>query len=244
MSIKNLIKTIVFLVITGAYVPAGWADSATEATDSDSASEGLVISAVTQYFKPIKPSAPSAPTTTTGTRTGGCFSSSASPNLMAPTTFVGETATNVPTLTWFFPDEMPVPVELNLYALQPSGVLALHHSSDLAYEPGVSQYALPTDAALEPNQSYLWQMILHCNPNRPSQSLVYEAEVEFVPSTVALSSMGSAIEQARELAKTGYWYDAITALGTSEAPEIEAVRSVLLNDLNLLEAAMKKESPD
>lgn len=244
MNVKTSIKTIVFLLTAIAYASSAWAGSTTDGADLKSESEELSITTATQFFKPVAPTAPRSPSTTTGTRTGGCFSRDESPALMAPTNFIGETATESPTLTWFLPDETPVPAELNLYALQPSGSLSLHHSETLSYEAGISQYALPAEAALEANQVYLWQMILHCNPNRPSQSLVYEAEVVFVPRSVDTQLASSAAEQARIWAETGYWYDAIAALGTSEAPEIETVRSALLNDLNLLEAAMEKESPD
>ncbi len=240
MYIKLSIKTFAFLWVAASLTNPAWASSPKEALADTSVSESVTISPSPQYFKPVDPSAPRSPSTTTGTRTGGCFNGEMSPYLMAPTNFVGKTATATPTFTWFLPDDNPVPVDFSLYALQPLGTLALHHSASLTYEPGISQYQLPAAVALDANRAYLWQIIVHCNPNRPSQSLVYEAEVERVPDASTLDLSQGAVKNARVLAAAGYWYDAIAALGSHEAADVAQVRAVLLNDVALLESAMNE----
>jgi len=161
-----------------------------------------------------------------------------SPQLMAPTTFIGKTADATPTFTWALPNDDSVPVEFTLYSLQPSGELAVHHSAEPAYTPGLSQYEVPAENELTANQPYMWQMVLHCNPNRPSQALVYEGEIELMPYVAEALPSGSVVEQAMVWAEAGYWYDAIAALGTSEAPDVAQMREALLNDLAIAEDAI------
>jgi len=243
MFIKLLNKSLTFLFFTLVLSNSAWANDrkniVTEYPFSKQAfSKQATVSLAPLFFKPIDPSAPESPSTTTGTRTGSCFEGEMSPQLMAPTVFVGKTADSTPTFMWTLPEEAAVPVEFTLYALQPSGELAVHHSAELAYTPGLSQYELPAENALDANQPYLWQMVLHCNPNRPSQALVYEREIELIPYLTGALPSGSTVEQAMVWAEAGYWYDAIAALGTSEARNVAQMREALLNDLKLIEEEM------
>lgn len=240
---KALIKTAAVLGIFMPLIGGIWNEQTREASANRSFLEGSPIPTAPQYFKPVNPSAPRSPTTTTGTRRGGCFESKETPFLLAPARFIGKTTTASPTFTWFLPDDAPVPVEFSLYALQPTGALELRHSESLIYGPGFRQYQLPDEAAMETNQSYMWQLILHCNPNRPSQSLVYEAEVAFVPDSQTLTSMITPTGQSRVLAEAGYWYDAIAVLGTDEAPDITQMRNILMGDLAFIEETLDNSSP-
>ncbi|MEO1351462.1 MAG: DUF928 domain-containing protein [Cyanobacteria bacterium J06635_15] len=243
-----LIKISVCLLIINPLTAKAWADYTGDTTADDSAPRSSTISTAPRYFQPLDPSAPRTPGTTTGTRRGGCFDSEVSPVILAPYGFVGRTAENRPVFTWFLPDDDPVPVEFSLYSLQTSGSVELQHSGTLAYEAGLTRYQLPSGAVLEANQTYLWQVVLHCNPNRPSTALVYEAEIEFMPMSEALTqTLGTetvAAERSRIFAEAGYWYDAIAAVGTSQMPDALEMRSVLINDLALLEEAVEHNDDD
>lgn len=186
-----------------------------------------------RYFRPVNPSAPESSTTSTGTRRGGCFDSEQTPLILAPTGFVGTTANSRPTLTWFLPEDEPVPVEFSVYSLPLEDADVLQHVATVPYSAGFNQYQLPV--TLEEDTRYVWQLVLYCNPNRPSTALLYQAEIDFIPAAAASAPQGAAIEQAKEWAAAGYWYDAIAALGTSQQTDVVELRQALLEDLTLLE---------
>ncbi len=239
---KILIKTFVFFCVATLLTGKSWAGYTEAVIADNSLPKDVVNFAAPQYFNPVNRTAPRSPSTTTGTRSGGCFDSETSPYLLAPASLTGETATALPTFTWFLPDDAPVLIEFSLYALHSSGSIELKHSKILPYESGLVQYQLPAEAAIETEKNYMWQVVLHCDPNRPSQSLVYESEVVFTSNSQVVASTESTIEQSRALAEAGYWYDAIAVLGTSETLEVAEMRAILLNDLVLLEAAINGDS--
>lgn len=240
MNSQCLIKTLVFLGAINVLVAPVWADYSRDTSADDSAPKGSTISTAPRYFQPVNPSAPRSPSTPTGTRRGGCFDSETSPFILAPSNFVGITAESRPTFTWFLPNDESVPVEFSFYRLGTAGSDDLKHIETLTYEAGINQYQLPLEVELEPGERYLWQLVLYCNPNRPSTALVYEAEVDFVPileNSIQIVDM-AVHEQAQLLAEAGYWYDAIATLGTSQQSDISAMRSVLLDDLAIAEQAI------
>lgn len=206
----------------------------------------------TQYFRPSNPSAPRSPHTTTGTRQGGCFAGDVTPQILAPSKFVGLTATSQPTLTWLLPDDQPVPVELSLYELaaevtpDPTDIYDTKYLETVAYQPGLNQFLLPQELALEPNKRYMWQLVLYCNPNRPSSALIYEAELEYMPmgasTQTELATAPSNVEKAKVFAGAGYWYDAIAVLGAGQQTDTAEMRTNLFNDLTLLENSMADEN--
>ena len=150
---------------------------------------------------------------------------------------MGLTASAQPTLTWFLPDDDSVPLEFSVYTIEPSGDYGLIHLQMLPYTPGINQYQLPVELA--PDTRYLWQLVLQCNPNRPSSALIYEAELEFVPPVENAIAEGSPVlELSKTYAKAGYWYDAISVLGPGQQSDVADMRAALLNDLVLAEAAL------
>ncbi|EKU98581.1 protein of unknown function DUF928 [Leptolyngbya sp. PCC 7375] len=236
MKNHSLIKVLGIVWVASNLSAIAYADYQPTRSDG-SAPEGVTISTAPRYFQPVNPSAPQSPSTPTGTRRGGCFSSESAPSIFAPKGFVGITANAQPQLTWFLPDDEPVPVEFSFYAIDASGSYELEHLQMLSYEPGINQYQPPVE--LQSGTRYLWQLVLQCNPNRPSSALVYEAEIEFVPMSVsAISTTATASEKAETYAMAGYWYDAISILGQGEQPDVVAMRRALLNDLAILEDAI------
>ncbi|MBE9066996.1 DUF928 domain-containing protein [Leptolyngbya cf. ectocarpi LEGE 11479] len=195
-----------------------------------------------RYFQPVNPSAPRSPSTTSGTRgDDSCFDSDVAPRIFAPDSFVGITANAQPQLTWFLPEEKPVPVEFSFYTMGPAGSYELEHVQMLTYEPGITQYQLPVE--LEPGTRYIWQLVLECNPNRPAAALVYQAEMEFVPMVGnAMPATATTLEKSEIYARAGYWYDAIAVLGYGQQPDVLTMRRALLNDLELVEAEIS--APD
>ncbi|MEM8611373.1 MAG: DUF928 domain-containing protein [Cyanobacteria bacterium P01_H01_bin.105] len=236
MKTRSLIKVLGLVYVASNLTAMAQADYRPTTSDA-SAPEGITISTAPRYFQPVDPSAPQTPNTPTGTRRGGCFTSETTPSIFAPKRFVGLTASAQPTLTWFLPEEDSVPVEFSVYAIDASGNYELAHLQMLPYEPGINQYQPPIE--LEADTRYLWQLVLQCNPNRPSSALVYEAELEFVPIVASAVSMSATVlEKSETYARAGYWYDAISVLGQGQQSDISDMRTALLNDLAILEDAI------
>ncbi|MGB3615376.1 MAG: DUF928 domain-containing protein, partial [Elainellaceae cyanobacterium] len=111
---------------------------------------------------------------------------------------------------------------------------------------GVTTVSLSeTDFSLTPNTTYSWQVVVVCNPNRPSESLIAEANVAVVetPDTLhnALNAADNASDRARLYAEAGFWYDALeeTLVGGTSAEE--SIQLVLLEDLAAIESAKSVE---
>jgi hypothetical protein len=121
------------------------------------------------------------------------------------------------------------PKEIRKMSLQSSpGIMKLSPSSDS--EPG-----------LQPGKEYLWQVVIHCDPDNPSGDLVSEANVEVVgmPATLQneLNRAVNSIEKANIYARAGLWYNALDeALKLAEPSKLGEVGSTLLNDLAQSEA--------
>jgi hypothetical protein len=174
-------------------------------------------------YKPNpKPSAPKSPTTTTGTR-GGCHDKSTTTlTAFAPQTNIGQTVSQFPTFSWFVPDSQPLPMEFRLYKYDsqgrsPSGGGAssqLIEKVKMISQPGIMQHSLPRDrSGLAINQTYRWQVVIFCNPNRPSSALVTEAIVKVVEISPKLkqklATTNKTLEKAELFAKSNFWYDAL-----------------------------------
>ncbi|MEY2832118.1 MAG: hypothetical protein RLZZ574_1376 [Cyanobacteriota bacterium] len=177
----------------------------------------------TGEYKPNpKPSAPKAATTTTGTR-GGCHQKSTNTlTALAPQTDIGQTVSQFPTFSWFVPDSQPLPMEFRLYQYDSqqrsrSGGGAssqLIEKVKMVSKPGIMQHSLPRDRpGLAINQTYRWQIVIFCNPNRPSTALVTEAIVKVVEVSPnlkqKLSTTNNTLTKAELFAKSNFWYDAL-----------------------------------
>ncbi|MEM7062091.1 MAG: DUF928 domain-containing protein [Cyanobacteria bacterium P01_B01_bin.77] len=238
MNCHSLIKVLGLIYAAGNLSAIAYADYRPITSDESAPDRTVTISTAPRYFQPINPSAPRSPNTSTGTRgDDSCFVSDVAPRIFAPDNFVGITASAQPQLTWFLPEEEPVPMEFSVYTVNSAGSYELEHLQMLTYESGITQYQLPVE--LEPGTRYIWQLVLECNPNRPSAALVYQAEMEFVPMVGnAMPATATALEKSEIYAKAGYWYDAISVLGHGQQPDVLTMRTALLNDLEIVEAAI------
>jgi hypothetical protein len=199
------------------------------------------------YKPPSKPSFPKSPTTTTGTR-GGCEEKTdMTLTALTPQTYVGQTVSAYPTFAWFVPDFQPLPMEFRLYKYDFSGHPQLIEKVKLQTSPGIMQRTLPRNRpGLLVGQNYLWQVVIFCNPNRPSSALVTEAEIEIVekPQNLkqALSATNKPLERANLYAELGLWYDAFAeVLKNRKNPLTKEYKLKLLEDLARFENTAEKE---
>jgi hypothetical protein len=199
------------------------------------------------YKPPSQPSYPKTPTTTTGTR-GGCEEKTETIlTSLAPQTHVGQTVSPYPTFAWFVPDSQPLLMEFRLYKYDSGDRPQLVEKVKLQTVPGIMQRSLSRDRpGLSVGQNYRWQVVIFCNPNRPSTALVTEAEVEVVEMPqafkTALSTTNNLLERAKLYAESGFWYDAFAEVLKSRRKAVtKEYKLNLLEDLAKLEEAGEKE---
>jgi len=181
--------------------------------------------------------------TTTGTRRGGCLGETDTAfSLLAPDENIGMSTSGRPTFVWHLPAaEETFPLRFRLLEPNADGIPEPIHTADLDYSAGFMTYELPPEvAALSPNKEYRWQVVIVCDPNYPSRSMVQELSVAVErPSAEleqSLSSATTAAERALAYGQEGFWYDAIAQVATATTPQERAVRRRLLEDLAAAEA--------
>jgi hypothetical protein len=196
-----------------------------------------------EYKPNTKPSTPKTPTTTTGTR-GGCNEKNQTTlTALAPQSQIGQTVSQFPAFFWFVPNSKPLPMEFRLYKYDASNQPQLIEKVKMQSKPGIMQRSLSRDQpGLSINQTYRWQVIIFCNPNRPSNALVTEALVKVVKINPTLQKQldhtNDPYKKAELLAKSNFWYDALDQSFKKSNKE-----SVKNYQLNLLENLASLENP-
>lgn len=176
--------------------------------------------------------------TTTGTRQGSCVDNTQTAfTLLGPDSSIGQTASDHPKFVWHLPEsDEDYAVQFRLLAPNEQGIPSLVHTDTLSYEAGFNKYSLPDSvAALSPNVSYRWQVVVVCDPSYLSRSLSQELFFEVVPASPglqqALDSATTDVERALAYGESGLWYDAIAQVAKSNTPQAKSVRRALLTDL-------------
>ncbi|MGF1480958.1 MAG: DUF928 domain-containing protein [Cyanophyceae cyanobacterium] len=200
-----------------------------------------------EYRPPADQKPPTGRTTGTVSR-GGCDGSAeTSLTALAPSSHVGQTGSPHPTFAWFVPDSQSYPLEFRLDRYDASGDRTRIQTVPLQSQPGMMVLSLPEDQPGLPSGSYRWQVVILCNPNRPSSALVAEADIDVVeqPSALAeaLSTTDDALARANLYAESGFWYDALgEALEAADGATTREFQRTLLADLAALEARAANDS--
>jgi hypothetical protein len=109
------------------------------------------------------------------------------------------------------------------------------------------QVSLPQNQpGLAIGQSYVWQVVLVCNPKAPSMNVVATANIAVVKPSAALQTQLAAAQTPQQridlYAESGLWYDAL-----AEARKNPIDQAAILNLLDALassEAQTQKEWSD
>jgi hypothetical protein len=104
-------------------------------------------------------------------------------------------------------------------------------------------YTLPSGSpGLTVGQKYVWEVILVCNPNSPSQSLVTGATINIVEQPAEIvtklnnTSQANGITKADIYAQAGLWYDALAeVVVTPNDPQAKAFTAKLIEQLTAIE---------
>jgi hypothetical protein len=159
--------------------------------------------------------------TTTGTR-GDCAKEGCL-TAIAPLSHVGQSKSTQPTIAWFVPlQQASCPGILTMYRVQ-EGKRSSLWMKEVQSQRGLNQWRLTSEQALEPGE-YVWQLVLECNPNRPSKNPVVEVGLGI-------------IDGRSDLDTADLWYDQWRdAIGDQEKMQS------LIQDLSTLEVNVAKES--
>ncbi|MGV0028206.1 DUF928 domain-containing protein [Phormidesmis priestleyi] len=201
--------------------------------------------AIAKYRPPKTPSAPREPGTNT-TRGGSCDSAgnvrsnrSLEVGLtpLAPLSHVGQTSSQRPTFVWFVPDRQPYPLQFRLFTATGQRL----YTTQMQSQPGIMQVSLPQNQPeLAIGQSYVWQVVLVCNPNAPSMNVVATANIAVVKPSATLQMQLAAAQTAQQridlYAESGLWYDALAEAQKTSRPAVLD----LLNSLTRSEAQFIK----
>ncbi len=180
-----------------------------------------------------------------GGTTRGCSGKDMPLTVLASRNYVGRTISRHPTLAWVAPlDAASKTIEFTIYQLVPGGRPKAVYKKPLRSLPGVTKFSpfSKNEPGLQPGKEYLWQVVIHCDPDNPSGNLVGEAILEVVemPATLLQSKLNKATnssQKANIYAEAGLWYDALEeALKLAEASKLGELGSTLLNDLAKSEA--------
>lgn len=208
----------------------------------------FVSAALADYKPPENQQPPRQRTTGTLTRDGCQGQQNTSLTALAPQMHVGRTISTHPTFSWFVPDSQPYLLEFRLYDYTPNGRREILLSKELQSQPGIMTLSLsPEEIELSVGQNYYWQVIVYCNPNRPSSALVVGAEIEVVPLSsmlrMSLAKTNDSIERANLYARSGLWYDALSeALQARQTIIHDGFKLSLLEDLAELEGQESEQS--
>lgn len=169
---------------------------------------------------------------------------------LASRNYVGRTISRHPTFAWFVPaDSASKPMQFTIYEWVPGGKPKEVRKMSLQSSPGIMTLSPFSDSelGLQLGKEYLWQVVIHCDPDNPSGDLVSEASIAVVEMQPAVQSelnrAVNSVEKANIYAKAGLWYNALgEALKLAEPSKLGEVGSTLLNDLAQWEAP--KTSPE
>ncbi len=164
--------------------------------------------------------------------------------VLASRNYVGRTISRHPTFAWFVPgDSASKPMQFTIYEWVPGGKPKEVRKMSLPSSPGIMKLSPFSDSelGLQPGKEYLWQVVIHCDPDNPSGDLVSEASIEVVEMPAAVQSelnrAVNSVEKVNIYAQAGLWYNALAeALKLAQASKLGEVGSTLLNDLAQSEA--------
>ena len=208
---------------------------------------GSIVSvplALAAYKPPPEQKRPSSYSITAGSR-GDCDRSQGIPlTTLAPKTHVGQTVSSHPTFVWFVPktsESLTVEFRLSEYDADNKPTIKLSEPITLNSPAGIGMYVWSKDKPnLKVDKTYLWEVRIRCDLNRPSKDLKARADLRVIPmptnitkDTVPIDSVGA----VKAYSENGLWYGALgEALRTAPSSQLGVVGAELLHQLATVEA--------
>lgn len=200
---------------------------------------GITLPASAGYQPPKQRSMPRRSAIATGRR--GCSGVGKQMVALAPQAYVGQTASTRPTFAWFVPDTAPKEIKFYLYEVTGNGERVVHRAS-MQSQTGLMQYTLPqTEMTLQVGRLYRWRAALICNPKRPSDLSIAQADFDVIemPATLKqqLATVRDPLQRANLFAESGLWYDAFGTALELQTPRASSLQLDFLQNLAETETA-------
>ncbi len=200
--------------------------------------------ALAAYQPPPKQKRPSSYSITAGSR-GNCERIEDIPlTALAPKTHVGQTVSTHPTFVWFVPNTSEsLPVEFRLFEYDANDrPRLLSEAITLNSSPGIAMYVWSKDQPdLKVDKTYLWEVRIRCDRNRPSNDLKARADLQVVPMPPSMTkdtiSIIDSAAKVKAYGESSLWYGALEeALRTAPPSKLGVVGTELLHQLATVEA--------
>lgn len=165
--------------------------------------------------------------------------------LLAPHTFVGETASERPTLAWFA--SKPEKTDVHVYEYENNKIgrtVAVINKNKSQTTRGINNLKLPEDKALKPGKQYLWQVSTQCSDG---SYLIKRAQFRVVAEPqkleAQLSNVQDSSQRANIYAQNDLWYEALEEArkGSPQGQLGKADSELLQNLISVYEEELQKE---
>lgn len=198
--------------------------------------QGMVRPVQAGYEPPKQPSAPKGGNSTAGSRGNCSRTTEYVVTLLAPDRYVGQTISSHPSFMWYVLTPQVYPLEFRLYKFRDEGTWKLLHKVEGKSQYGMMLYRFPlAEKELERSTRYRWEIVLVCDGNYPSRSVVVSTEFEVVALPIQLQKQlllkNNIIDRSQLYAQAGFWYDAIGEIAELGDPQVQSLKRSLLVDL-------------
>jgi hypothetical protein len=147
--------------------------------------------------------------TASGSR--GCQGNTVDIISLIPTDHTPTTISNNPNFLFLVKSKPKLPVRFTL--VEPGVAKPVWKEELIVERSGILSVSTPENVNLETDKEYVWNLMVVCNPDRPSENYYIRASVKRVSSSQQLvreiSQANSHYQKASVLARAGIWYDAI-----------------------------------
>jgi hypothetical protein len=167
--------------------------------------------------------------TASGSR--GCQRNPVDITPLIPTNHTPTTISTHPNFLFSVQSEPKYPVRFTL--VEPGVAKPVWEKDLIVARSGIMSVSIPENVNLEANKEYVWNLVVVCNPNRPSENYYIRAAIKRVSSSQQLveeiSQANSHYQKALILARAGIWYDAIytSYKGKNEVDSISYFKQLL-----------------
>lgn len=217
-----------------------WGSATAHSEASDTQTHSLALYAQSTPPPPVyRPPLRGAPTGRLGGGTRGDDTDIPHLIALAPD-HIGLTISVSPILYWYLSQPSPYPIEFSI--IDPQAIDPLAEISLPSDGFGIQALSL-ADLQIEllPDTRYEWFVALIPDPQQRSRDIVSGGQIErLLPSDELRDRLAGASDQDRLhiLAEFGIWYDALRVISeqiaaTPDAPELQAVRQSLLNQVDI-----------
>lgn len=220
-------RFIILATILAVALILGLGDNVSGQVQTPSSSASLSSKLENAFRPPRSPGAP-APDNTTGGATrqgkdeelGRCIQGSRSLVALVPTSGIGETTSEFPTIFWYMPQTAALALEFVLRDANVKDIYRVQYSlpkstQGVVSPPGVRGLNVSNLSPLEIGQEYHWELALICNPSDRSKDIVVEGWVKRVKADPTLArriQQTTPQERVALYADARLWYETLATL--------------------------------